>query len=94
MLLIVGFGFVGKAYTQAFRHTKKLGIVDPAYTDNKISDFTEVKGIIICVPTPEAEDGSCDTSYVESVLRECPDVPIMLKSTISLEGWKHIKAEF
>ena len=94
MLLIVGFGFVGKAYTQAFGHTQKLGIVDPVYTDNKISDFTEVKGIIICVPTPEAEDGSCDTSYVESVLRECPDVPIMLKSTISLEGWKHIKAEF
>jgi len=95
MILLVGYGFVGKAYYESFKNTETIKIIDPLYNNNKISDFTDVEGIIVCVPTPQAEDGSCDMSYVTSVVSECPkNVPIMIKSTVSLEGWKTLKKEY
>jgi UDPglucose 6-dehydrogenase len=95
MILIVGYGFVGKAYYEAFKNTEKLKIIDPAYNNNKIADYPEAEGIIIAVPTPQSEDGSCDMSYVLQVLSECTEyTPILIKSTISLEGWKILKTQF
>jgi UDPglucose 6-dehydrogenase len=95
MIIIAGFGFVGKAYYETLKRTHEVSVVDPKYTYKKIQDFPSAKGIIVCVPTPESSDGSCDTSYVESVISECSDsIPIMIKSTISLEGWKKLKKRF
>lgn len=95
MILLVGYGFVGKAYFEAFKLTEDIEIIDPMYNDNKISDYPEAEGIIICVPTPQSEDGSCNMSYVLSVVSEChTSIPIMIKSTISLEGWKILKEKF
>jgi UDPglucose 6-dehydrogenase len=94
-LLLVGYGFVGKAVHNAFKDKLNLVIVDPKYTENKIKDFTDYVGAIVCVPTPPANDGSCDTSYIMQVLSDVPEkVPVMLKSTISLEGWTKIKEQF
>lgn len=95
MILLVGYGFVGKAYYEAFKLTENIVIIDPMYNNNKISDYPDAEGIIVCVPTPQSEDGSCDMTYVLSVISECPDnTPIMIKSTISLEGWKTLKQKF
>lgn len=57
-----------------------------------VTEFTQVcvsRGIdviFVCVPTPMKKDGSCDTSIVESVLREMADVPgervAVVKSTV------------
>ncbi len=95
MIIIIGYGFVGKAYYEAFKNTQELGVVDPKYTYKTLSDFSRVTGIIVSVPTPQSENGSCDMSYVLSVLRECnPAIPIMIKSTVSLEGWQLITQTF
>jgi UDPglucose 6-dehydrogenase len=95
MIIIAGYGFVGKAYYEALKHTQQLSVVDPKYTYKTIPDFHTVTGVVVCVPTPQAKDGSCDMSYVTRVLRDCNyKVPIMIKSTISLEGWKYIKQNF
>lgn len=95
MILIVGYGFVGKAYYEALKNTQTVTIIDPLYNNNKISDFPEADGIIVCVPTPQAEDGSCDMSYVLSVLSECSShIPVMIKSTISIGGWRILKNHF
>jgi len=95
MILLVGYGFVGKAYYEAFKDIESINIVDPLYNNNKIANFPEAKGIIVCVPTPQSEDGSCDISYVLTVLNECPaHIPIMIKSTVSIGGWKTIKHRF
>lgn len=95
MILLVGYGFVGKAYYEAFKKTETIKIIDPLYNKSKISDFTDIQGIIVCVPTPQSEDGSCDMSYVDSVIAECPiNTPIMIKSTVSLEGWKNLKKQY
>jgi len=39
------------------------------------------------VSTPPRPDGSCEMTNVFEVIDRCPDVPILIKSTISVEGW-------
>lgn len=89
-LIIAGHGFVGSAVSNAFKNYFELEIVDPKYNDKVVSDI-EADGIIVCVPTPSGEDGSCDVSYVMSVLNDVPkSMPVLLKSTVSLESWDQI----
>lgn len=91
MIVIAGFGFVGKAHYSVF---EKIGTqyVDPKYTDAKLSDFPAMSGVICCVGTPSALDGSCDVSQVLQVLSQTPEhVPVLIKSTIDIPGWNLIK---
>jgi UDPglucose 6-dehydrogenase len=70
---IIGLGFVGGAIKNAMDHgwPEQLVLVDPAkgYT-NTIEDLKECSGVFICVPSPQGDDGSCDTSILESVLKQ------------------------
>ena len=103
-IAIAGYGYVGKAveaYLQQTGATTK--IVDPEYyrilgkdltCGLKISD-TNADGVIICVNTPQAENGQCDVSNVIDVLGDThAEKPVLIKSTISLEGWKQIREIF
>ena len=88
-LTLVGYGFVGKAMHHVLHKWHEIKIVDPQYTIQEIEDDSD--GYIICVPTPSSHDGSCDFSIVEDVVRRCPKgKPILIKSTISLEGWRNL----
>ncbi len=89
-IVIAGYGYVGKAISSALKDTCDITIVDPAFSTLTIKD-TEPDGVIICVSTPQADDGTCDVSNVIKVINETPkEVPILIKSTISLEGWERI----
>lgn len=84
---IIGKGIVGTANGFAF---EKLGhdviYHDPKLLNTEISSvaFTDLN--FICVPTPQSEDGSCDTSIVEQVLedlRNCKYSGVsVIKSTV------------
>ncbi len=67
---IIGVGVVGSAVKFGF---ERLGH-DVSYHDTikntSIVDVLHTQVCYICVPTPANEDGSCDTSIVESVLDE------------------------
>lgn len=86
---IAGYGFVGQAHESVFKQSHTIIISDPA--KEHYGDLRHADMIIVCVSTPEAPDGSCDMSNVLDVLRNAPDVPILIKSTISLEGWNTIQ---
>ena len=89
-LTLIGFGFVGKAVHHTLSKHHDVKIVDPSYNDNKIEDDSDA--YIICVPTPSSRDTSCDMSIVKDVVTYCPEnKPILIKSTISLEGWKNLQ---
>jgi UDPglucose 6-dehydrogenase len=89
-LTLIGYGFVGKAVYELLKDHYDIKIVDPNYNKNKIQDDSD--GYIVCVPTPSTVTGACDMSIVESVIKECPNSkPILIKSTISLEGWKQLE---
>ena len=93
-MIIAGYGFVGQAHELLFKNFRReIVIHDPP--KGKIADFNNTSAVVVCVPTPQAEDGSCDMSAVYDVVSKCSkDTPIMIKSTISLQGWNELKQTY
>ena len=86
-LTLIGYGFVGKAVYEVLKDYHEVKVVDPEYNDNVIDNDSD--GYVICVPTPATVTGACNMTIVETVIKACPsDKPILIKSTISLEGWR------
>lgn len=85
---IYGYGWVGKAMHKLFPdaeiHDPSLGM-----TSDKICDVA-----FVCVPTPNKEDGSLDTSIVESVVRNCKEELIIIRSTIMPGTTDHLSAKY
>jgi UDPglucose 6-dehydrogenase len=74
MISIIGLGTVGRSMRALFPSAR---IYDPTqgYEDT-------VEGIaFVCVPTPEAPDGSCDTSIVEAAMEHDADL-FVIRSTV------------
>jgi UDPglucose 6-dehydrogenase len=67
---IVGLGFVGNAIKQAFWNEDQLVLVDndKARGRDPFQDLSQCDGVFICVPTPQDEDGTCDTTILEDIL--------------------------
>lgn len=87
---IIGLGYVGKYVWHFFSLVNNEIYVYDTNMHGLVKDMNEVKAktadiIFICVPTPMAEDGSCDTSIVEQVINECSDKSLIcIKSTVSV----------
>jgi len=83
-ILIAGYGMVGKAHHELLKERHDIEIYDPAlgYKHLKAPD-----AIIVCVSTPPRKDGACEMKNVYEVIESAADVPILIKSTISVEGW-------
>jgi|TARA_Y100000389_G_C17413612_1_gene492369 UDPglucose 6-dehydrogenase len=88
---IAGYGFVGKAHHNVLKSHHDIEIYDPAL---KYKNFNQPDAVIICVSTPQGSHGGCHMDNVYDVVRLAPNVPILIKSTISLEGWQTLKHMF
>ena len=94
MILLAGYGYVGKAIHETFRDVVDMHVVDPKHNKNKVTDFIPDK-VIIAVSTPEGKNGECDMTNVFDVLKKVnAEVPVLIKSTISIEGWHKLKEKF
>jgi UDPglucose 6-dehydrogenase len=93
-MIIAGHGFVGKAHELLFKdHRREIDIHDPLR--GMTANFERASAVIVCVPTPEHNDGSCDMNAVYETVALCDQAtPIMIKSTISLQGWHNLKHRF
>ena len=90
-ILIAGYGFVGKAQEIVLKDYHEVAIYDPYLGyDN---EWLNLDAIIVCVSTPPNADGSCDVSNVIDIVNRAPNVPILIKSTISVEGWDQIRQQ-
>lgn len=81
---IIGVGYVGKAMVNFFKDHYSVIKYDPVLGGENATK-TQVNKCdlaVVCVPTPMAKDGSCDTSIVEEVVKWI-DIPIWLRSTVS-----------
>ena len=70
---IVGQGYVGSAVKEVFSKHYETNTFDlnGDCTCTDIEDLVAASDIIfVCVPTPMKKDGSCDTSIVESVVKD------------------------
>ena len=89
---IAGYGFVGQAHELIFKGYHDIIVSDP--WKREFGNLKHADAIIICVSTPSASNGTCDVSNVFDVIKEAPDVPILIKSTISPQGWRTIIKDF
>jgi len=89
---IAGYGFVGKAHAAVLKDKHDIVVNDPALGFE--ADFADVDAVIVCVSTPQRPDGSCHMDNVYEVVESAPDVPILIKSTISVEGWEMLVDTF
>ena len=91
-ITVFGYGFVGKAHEMVLSGKHDVTVVDPAFNDNTIG---KPDAVIVAVSTPQGTEGHCDMDNVRDVLRQCkPNVAILIKSTISIEGWRFIRDRF
>ena len=83
---IVGLGVIGSAAQYGFQKLGHRIAIHDIKLNTKLSDLLESEIIYICVPTPSNEDGSCNTSIVESVVNELHQLNfkniIAIKSTV------------
>lgn len=100
---VLGKGTVGSAVYEGLHslgHT--MSFFDPSYPESKFEDVLDTEVVFIAVPTDRAEDGSCDTTIVESVIKslsECGYKGLAaIKSTIEpgtcrrlQENWPLVK---
>jgi len=91
---IAGYGFVGKAYHELLKDKYEIVISDPADKRYNHPLPNDVDAVIVCVSTPARENGSCEMGNVYDVVDRAPDVPILIKSTISVEGWEILVEQF
>ena len=70
---IIGQGYVGTAVKEVFSKHYETNTFDlnGKCNCNSIHELVNNSDIIfVCVPTPMKKDGSCDTSIVESVVKD------------------------
>ena len=86
---IIGIGHVGGTMTELFPAAIQY---DPYKQIGTKEEINSCFISFICVPTPQAEDGHCDTSIVEEVLQWVNTPIIVIRSTIPV-GFTHIWSE-
>lgn len=83
-IALYGYGYVGKAFAEFAGKHANITMYDPAYMKRKPeAELAACDAAVICVPTPPTQNGACDTSLVESIVKEIPHNVVLIKSTIS-----------
>ena len=92
---IIGAGIVGGAIEHCFNEAHDLFIHDPARGPDLSDVIENCDMAYIAVPTPANDDGSCDTSIVESILEELPEGFIaVIKSTVIPGTTARLQSDF
>lgn len=85
---VVGLGVVGKATKEGLESIGNTIVVHDIKMQTTLKELIKTKIIFICVPTPQSDDGSCDTTNVESVLKELSAIGytgiVAIKSTVEV----------
>ena len=82
-IIIAGYGPVGVAIRHALKDRMRV-IIDDPYKDHITTpaDIEDVDGVVVCVATPQLEDGSCGTRNVRDVLRKYGKTKFLIKSAV------------
>ena len=91
-IAIIGLGYVGNAMYNFFRDHYDVIFFDPGKegSANRVQ-INECDLGVVCVPTPMANDKSCDLSIVEETIGWLDTPLILLKSTVELGTTERLK---
>ena len=67
---IIGLGVVGSAINTGFEKLGHEVLCHDLKLTSTIKDILPSEIVFLCVPTPQGNDGSCDTTIITSVLEE------------------------
>jgi UDPglucose 6-dehydrogenase len=83
---IIGLGVVGRALEHGFQKLGHRVYIHDIKYETKLLDLIDCEIVYICVPTPQEDDGRCDTAIVESVLVDLSKINyaghVCVKSTV------------
>jgi UDPglucose 6-dehydrogenase len=88
---IVGVGAVGAGIAKMFPGAT---LYDEPKQMGSRADVNTCDVAFVCVPTPSAEDGSCDTSIVEDVVSWLEASVICIRSTVSVGTTRRLANTF
>lgn len=88
---IIGCGHVGGAMNKLF---KDAIVYDKFKNIGSQDGINKCDVAFVCVPTPMATDGSCDTSMVEEVISWCNCKCIILRSTVTIGFTRKMSEKF
>lgn len=96
---VIGYGFVGKAVSASLSSRHEVYAIDPQLYYYEEDYKYKVDGIIMCLPAPTTEKGWVNHNiiyeYMEKISRLYPDVPVLIKSTITPEfAQQYISGQF
>jgi UDPglucose 6-dehydrogenase len=84
-ITIAGYGSIGHYIESVFGQQHEIALYDPPLGMGARTDLVHTDFVMICVPTQPRDDGSCDTSIVEDVVRLAdPRVAIVCESTVAV----------
>jgi len=83
-IAIIGYGYVGKSQLGLWISNEHYSVIiyDPAQTLTTKEEVNSCDLAIVCVPTSQKSDGSCDISIVEEVISWIQTPVIEIKSTV------------
>jgi UDPglucose 6-dehydrogenase len=96
----IGYGFVGKACHEAFKHNASAIIVDPKYSTTTIKDLIreQPRLTFVSINAPTLENGKVDASVIYNIFRELADFThkgiVVLKSTLTPDIVEDLNQEF
>ena len=67
---IIGLGVVGSAINTGFEKLGHEVLCHDLKLNSTTKDILPSEIVFLCVPTPQSDDGSCDTTIITSVLKE------------------------
>lgn len=67
---IVGLGVIGSANKAGFEEVGHTVTIHDIKLGTTIDEVLDAEVVFVCVPTPSTDDGRCDTTIVDSVIRE------------------------
>lgn len=83
---IIGIGVIGNATKSGFEYLNHNVKIHDLNLETSINNVLETQICFICVPTPSKSNGDCDTTIVESVVKQLIDLDysglIAIKSTV------------
>ena len=81
-ILVIGCGYVGGTIADWLeRNGHSVVRIDPKLNNNKIEDYENAVGAVICLPTPTIDGKPYDTA-IKQIVSKLGDKHILIKSTI------------
>jgi UDPglucose 6-dehydrogenase len=83
-IVVAGYGPVGQAVAESLMNRGIQIVIDDPHKDHyvTVSDTENLDGVVVCVATPQRDDGTCNTDNVRDVFDKYRGTKFLIKSAV------------